>query len=215
MKLGKARDQKGIAAEMIKLDCELLHLMIFELFNDVLESDRKPPREWMMTKLIVIFKKGDPQLPSNYRPIAILPILYKLFSRMLCMRIQPTLIAQQSTDQAAYRQGFSTEDHLLAARLIIEGCREYQADLYIGLVDFEKAFDTVDHTALWSVLASHLVPLSYINILQELYRNQIATVATDVESRAFGLHKGVKQGDPISALLFILVMDRCMQNRCR
>ena len=84
------------------------------------------------------------------------------------------------------------------------------------MVDFEKAFDTVDHTALWSVHASHFVPLPYINILLKLYRKHIVTVATDVESRAFGLHKGVKQGGPISALLFILVMDRCMQNlKCK
>ena len=61
--------------------------------------------------MVVLFKKGDPKLPSNYRPIAILPLLYKLFSRMLCARLEERILGQQSVDQAAYRKGYSTEDH--------------------------------------------------------------------------------------------------------
>ena len=59
-------------------------------------------------------------LPANYRPIAIVPILYKLFSRMLCARLTSQLIAEQSCDQAAYRTGFSTEDHLLSLTLLVD-----------------------------------------------------------------------------------------------
>eukprot|EP00959_Pyramimonas_sp_CCMP1952_P308046 6447040-Pyramimonas_sp.AAC.1 len=71
---------------------------------------------------------------------------------MLYNRLQPTIIAEQSVDQAAYRRGYSTTDHLLSVTLLVEGCAEWNEDLWLGLVDFEKAFDAVEHPALWDVL---------------------------------------------------------------
>ena len=144
MKAGKARDKSGIVAEMLKVDCASLHAMLLDLFNDVLKSNKAPPADWSKSRLIVILKKGDAKLPSNYRPIAILPILYKLFSRMLCARIQPGLINEQSVDQAAHRQRFSTEDRLLSTALWIERCAEWNADLQPSLIDFGKAFDAIE-----------------------------------------------------------------------
>ena len=105
----------------------------------------------------MILKKGDPALPSNYRPIAILPILHKVFRRIVCTRITGGLIAEQSVKQAAYRKGFSTEDHLLALTLLIERTIEWRFDLWIVLIDFKKAFDTVEHEALWVALEEQLV----------------------------------------------------------
>jgi hypothetical protein len=134
MKAGKAHDTTGLAAEMLKVECALLRIMILDLFNDVLMTGRPPP-EWQATRLIVLFQKGDPKMPANYRPIAILPILYKLFSRMLCLRIQPGLLGKQSVDQAAYRPGYSTEDHLLSTTLLVERCSEWNVELWMGLVD--------------------------------------------------------------------------------
>ena len=211
MKSGKARDRSGVIAEMIKMGGSLLHDSILDLFNDVLKGGAEPPSSWKHTRLVVIFKKGDSQLPSNYRPIAILPILYKLFSRMLCNRIQGTLLQSQTVDQAAYRHGFSTEDHLLALTLVTEQCQEWNVDLWFGLVDFEKAFDTVNHDTLWKVLEDQNVEPKYIRLLRKLYSDQIGSVRAGEESRTFTLGRGVKQGDPISALLFIAVMEACFK----
>ena len=74
-------------------------------------------------------------------------------------------------------------------------------------MDFEKAFDTIEHEALWTVLADQSVDVAYIDLLKTLYRKQTATVVAGTESRVFTLQRGVKQGDPISALLFICVME--------
>jgi hypothetical protein len=182
---------------------------MLNLFNDVLCEDRAVPDQWRKTRLTVIYKKGDPKQPGNYRPIAILPIMYKLFSRMVCERIQTTLMPRQSPDQAAYRSGFSTEEHLLTLTLLTERSSEWNTDLWLGLVDFEKAFDTVEHDALWKVLAEQGVSQGYICLLRKLYKDQTACVQAGAASREFALSRGVKQGDPISALLFIAVMEAC------
>ena len=185
MKAGKAHDTAGLAAEMLKVECGLLRSVILDLFNDVLISRSPPPSEWQATRLIVLFKKGGPKVPANYRPIAILPILHKLFSRMLCLRIQPEFIGNQSADQAAYRPSFSTEDHLLCTTILIERCAEWNVKLWMGLVDFEKAFNSIEHEALWQVLADQGVDDDYIDLLAVLHNNQIACVTAGANSRDF------------------------------
>ncbi len=212
MKNGKCRDESGVVAEMLKnAEVNACKNAFLDLFNDVLRLDCTPPASWMCTRLIVLFKKGEPELPQNYRPISILPILYKLFARIICTRIQPAIVDAQSPDQAAYRKGYSTEDHLVTLTLLLEKASAWNFDLWFGLVDFEKAFDTVEHEALWKVLRSFGVAECYINLLVKLYNHQTAVVAAGTNSRIFKLSRGVKQGDPVSSLLFIAIMEACFR----
>ena len=196
-------DESGVIAEMLKDGSKSLLAAIRDLFNDVLSFTQQPPDEWRKTKLIVIFKKGDPNCPGNYRPIAILPILYKLFSRILCRRLQVYLLPQQSVDQAAYRKGFSAENHLFTVAQLIERSHEFNFNLWLGLVD------TVEHTQLWKTLLAQGVPRHYVVLLRSLYADQVATVQSGASSRSFKIGRGVKQSDPVSALLFIAVMQAC------
>ena len=211
LKKGKAQNAAGVVAKMIKKGGSDLRTEILDLFNDILDPQAVPPDSWKKTRLTVIFKKGDSKAVKNYRPIASIPILYKLFSLMVCARIQNTVYAGLSPDQAAYRPGFSTEDHLLAAGLLIDGCAEWNQELWLGLVDFEKAFDTVEHHSLFKVLNEIGVEPCYVDLLKRLYAQQEATVQVGTESRPFALLRGVKQGDPISGLLFIAVMEVCFR----
>ncbi len=89
---------------------------------------------------------------------------------------------------------------------------EWDADLWIALVDFQKAFDTVEHDVLMKVLRDQGVSNGYVDVLQTLYAHQSANVCLTVESRSFSQGRGVKQGDPISALLFIAVLGACMDS---
>ena len=216
MKNGKAKDEKGVIAEMVKNSSQEFLTSILELFNDILLRKSDPPAAWKTTKLIVIFKKGDATLPKNYRPIAILPILYKVFSRLLCQRLTSTLMQKQDADQAAYRKDFSTQDHLFTVAILIERSYEHNFPLWMAAVDFEKAFDMVRHDSLWVVLSKQGLPVKYIHLLKELYRGQAATVQAGTRSKPLSVEQGVKQGDPISALLFIAVMqDLCGRLKVR
>ena len=115
---------------------------------------------------------------------------------MFCNRLVDYVMRHQSVDQAAYRKGFSTEDHLLTVTMLIEKSYEYNFPVWLGMVDFEKAFDTVDHAALWEVLRKQGIPSHYVSLLRRLYHDQTATVQADVRSRPFKIARGVKQGDP-------------------
>ena len=120
-----------------------------------------PPAEWKYTTISVIFKSGDPQLPNNYRPISIIPLLYKLFARLLYNRLEPLLDKHQTPDQAGFRRNYSTDDHLFTTTIVHERSQEWQLPLWVSAVDFKKAFDTIDHDHLWQALHNQDVPSQY------------------------------------------------------
>eukprot|EP00959_Pyramimonas_sp_CCMP1952_P400956 8401770-Pyramimonas_sp.AAC.1 len=80
------------------------------------------------------------------------------------------------------------------------------------MVDFEKAFDTVEHDTLWSALEKQSVRPEYVDLLKRLYVVQSACVSAGVRSRAFSIFRGVKQGDPISSFLFVVVMEQIFRS---
>ena len=176
-----------------------------------MDPSKIAPAKWRKTKLKVLLKKGDPLDPSNYRPIASLPILYKLFSRCLCARIGKTLDSEQSCDQAGFRKDYSCDDHLFVVRQLAEKAHEFNLPLWVVAIDFQKAFDSFSHVALWRSLKEQGVPSIYINTLQRLYSSQSGLVTAGASSRDFPILRGSRQGDPISPILFNAVLEMIMR----
>lgn len=96
----KAKDKAGIIAELLKAGGTALKTALLTLYNAVIKKDVAPPATWKESCVIVLFKDGDPKMPENYRPITLVRLLYKLFTRLLLARIKPVLLADQSVDQA-------------------------------------------------------------------------------------------------------------------
>ena len=141
MKGGKAPDESGVVAELLCKGSYLLMKAIADIFTAALEPKAVIPDYWKVSSIRVLLKKGDERLPGNYRPICIIPILYKLFSRVICGRIQERLLAEQCPDQAGFRAGYNCDDHLFATTLLAEKCNEFNVPLWTATLDFKKAFD--------------------------------------------------------------------------
>ena len=176
LKKGKAADNNGIIAEMLTNGGHRLRTTLLHLYNDILKPDAPTPSTWQHTTIKVLHKSGDKQLPSNYRPIATIPLLYKLFSRLLYNRLEPTLDKNQSCDQAGFRRGRCTTDHLFTTVMLQEISDEWQLPVFFATVDFKKAFDSVTHCAIWNALDEQGVEPAYTNLLKKLYCKQTATL---------------------------------------
>ena len=149
---------------------------------------------------------------KNYRPISLLAHTYKLFTRLLQSRIEAILDTNQPREQAGFRKHFSTRDHLQALNLVIEKCNEYNKTLCVGFVDYEKAFDSVEHFAIFETLLKIGVHPTYIKILQNIYRDATARVHLDKHtSEPFPIERRVRQGDPISPKLFTEAIEEVFQ----
>ena len=184
--------------------------MLLDLYNKVLTQTMEIPKSWKHSVITVLYKNGDATLPQNYRPICIIPLLYKLFSKLLYNRLYPILDKAQCADQAGFRHKFSTVDHLFVCTMVYEKSQEFQLNSWIAALDFKKAFDSIDQRYLWQALEEQSVPKGYIEILRNLYKNQSAQVKTDKMSRSFTIQKGTKQGDPLSSMLFNSLLEKMM-----
>ena len=207
----KCRDTSGLVAEMLKCGGETLASILCETYNQLLTCSCETPTSWKETIFTVLHKSGDERQPSNYRPIVIIPILYKLFARLLYSRLAPILDAEQCPDQAGFRPNYATVDHLFTFSQLREKTDEFQLNLWLAAIDFKKAFDAIDQDGLWHALRQQKVPPSYIRILKQLYAGQSGRVRTDKLSKPFDIERGTKQGDPLSSLLFNSLLEHIMR----
>eukprot|EP00973_Karenia_brevis_P000277 38848-Karenia_brevis.AAC.1 len=110
-----------------------------------------------------------------------LPVLYKIFAKLICNRIGGTLNKHQPADQAGFRSGYSCDDHLLTVVQLIEKHSEFNLPLWAAAIDFEKAFDSIEHDSLWQALLNMEVPTLYVKVLASLYVGQCGSVITDLQ----------------------------------
>ena len=207
MKRHKAQGVDGITSDIIKLGGPMVLTYLTNIFNNILKT-KQIPDSWHEAKIVILFKKGDPKDIKSYRPICLLSHSYKIFRRLLQTRIERTLDENQPREQAGFRKGYSATDHLQALNQMIEKLNEYNLPLCIGFIDYEKAFDTVEHFAIFEALRKTNVNETYINILQNIYNQATARVHLDkLVSTEFPIHRGVRQGDPLSPKLFTAVME--------
>ncbi|XGW34435.1 hypothetical protein V3C99_018375, partial [Haemonchus contortus] len=120
-------------------------------------------------KTILLFKKGDKGDLDNYRPITLLPVINKVFTRCLLARIRRKLDEAQPVEQAGFRRKFSTLDHIITCCRIIEAAREHHEPLKLTFIDYQKAFDSIEREKIWSVLNEQGIDPRYTEILKECY----------------------------------------------
>ena len=89
LKKGKSPDSNGIRAEDIEACDDETREMVRQIFNEIIKRNNFTPDEWKKVKIKVIYKKGDVEDVSNYRPICSLPAMYKLFSTISVRKIFP------------------------------------------------------------------------------------------------------------------------------
>ena len=106
------------------------------------------------------------------------------------------------------RVGRSTSDGIFILHSLVQHVLKDNGKLNCAFVDYEKAFDTVIHEALWLKLVENGISCKFTRILQSLYGKVLAAVKiqSDVSS-FFEIALWVKQGEPLSPLPFILFIN--------
>ena len=153
-------------------------------------------------------KDKDKRLIKNWRPISLLNVDdSKLISKSLANRLQDVMPNLVSENQSAYvNNRFISKSGKLISD-ILEITDSLQVDDLLMTIDIEKAFDSVNQFFLTSILKRYGFGDDFIKWIKTLLKNQESCLKCRKTTFYFKLERGTQQGDPISAYLFILVLE--------
>ena len=179
-----------------------------QVYNDIERHGLcKPsdfPQEWMCP----LYKKGETTEISNYRPITVLNTDYKIMTQVLTTRLTKAVPNLIHTDQAGFMCGRRIEDQTDLVRLMLDNCEVSEINGVIVCLDQKKAYDKIRHDFIWKTLQKFDFPKHFIDTLKTLYENgETVIIINGVISKPYRVTRGVRQGDPLSCLIFNLAIE--------
>ena len=158
--------------------------------------------------LRLLYKKDDKRLPKNWRPISLLNTDYKLASKVITERLKPVMSSIVHRDQTCGVVGRSIFSNLQLIRDTLDMIDKTDEPGILVTLDQEKAFDRVDHEFLMRTLAKFGFGPSFCRWVSIFYNDVFSRIICngDLSVPVF-LGRGVRQGCPLSPLLYVLVSE--------
>ena len=207
----KAPGASGLTSQMFK--SLLQHDQCFNHLRTIISDIwiyETYPSQFDIGKLVVLPKKGDLSLPGNYRGIMLLEVAYKILAIIIHNRLQTLVETIDHESQCGFRQGRGCTDAVFTVRIAIKKRREHNLETWILFLDMVKAFDRVPRQLLWQVLAKFGVSSKLISILKLLHANFKVDFEIESVSHSIMCTIGVKQGDILGPVLFVIFIAAIM-----
>ena len=169
-----------------------------------------PPKQWQKGLLKVLPKKGDLRQPGNYRGIMLLEAAYKIITILLLNRLQPIAEGIDHEQQCGFRPGRGCNDAVYTVKMAMKKRREHSQETWILFLDLVKAFDRVPRILLWELLGKFGVPPKLIRLLKALHQDVSVKFEVDGITHEVTCTIGVKQGDILGPVLFIIFIAGVM-----
>ena len=187
--------------------CDIVWVLT-QAFTDVEDFGMDPQAKLNKGCMTPIYKKKNPEDIANYRPITLLNTDYKTFTKALSLRLAETVLDVIHKDQAGFMQNRSIFDQVKTTKLVIDYMERSNKKGVVVALDQEKAYDKVLHPYLWAVLEKFDFPPRFIKTIKALYTGAETSVMINGElSKPFPVIRGVRQGDPLSCLLFNIAIE--------
>ena len=180
---------------------------LLELYNNMFLQNTAPPSH-KLAVIKLIPKPGSKMDVNNWRPISLLNCDYKILAKIISLRLMPLLSSYISDSQQAGIQGRQIHHTLLNIKSAIDYSTDIDQPLALLQLDFSKAFDSVSHSFLIAVMQHIKVPPYLIKWISILLNNLIAKIQINHSfTESFPINTGIRQGCPLSMLLFTLATD--------
>ena len=209
--LNKAPGPDGLPAEFYKCFWPHLKHDLMQLFNTSYDIGNLSYTQSNAT-IRLLYKKGDNAILKNWRPISLLNSDYKLLATALTNRLKPLLPRLIHEDQTCGIPGRTIFDSIFRLRDIAYDAAINNKNTIMINLDQEKAFDKVDRTYLSKVMVAMNFGPSFIHWINVLYQNANSNIVNNGwRSDPVILQRGVRQGCPLSPLLYVLVAETMAQ----
>ena len=207
LQTGKSPGSDGLPVEFYLTFWDVLAEPLLSVLNEALAAGSltASQRESLVR---LIYKKDDKRLPKNWRPISLLNTDYKLASKVMTERLKTVMNSIVHEDQTCGVVGRTIFSNLHLVRDALDMIAVTGEPAILVSLDQEKAFDRVDHDFLLNVLSKFGFGPNFRRWVRLFYTNVFSRVICNGNlTRPIFLGRGVRQGCPLSPLLYVLVSE--------
>jgi hypothetical protein len=206
----KAPGPDNIPNSILKNMPHQFHDLLFLLFQQCYKQ-QQIPTSWKTSLTILLYKKSDPTILTNHRPIALANTIYKFFTSTITAQLanygEKHQILQNS--QEGFRQERCTSRQLQTLIAALKDSRLTQQDIYLLYIDFKNAFGSIDHARLLVIIANLGYPQDAINLIGNIYSNSTTIFSGSYFGKTKPVHiqHSTIQRDTLSPYLFIISLE--------
>lgn len=191
--------------------------VVFALVKRMIDESTIP-KNLCTAQVCNILKKGDPAIMDNYRGISLMEIALKIACNLVNRRLSASLESSHRfcKEQAGFRRDEECMGQVISLYEICKRRDNSGLETFLAFIDFKKAFDTVPHAAMLAKLSHIGIRGKMLAFVRALYENSRITVSSSsdvLSSESVPLERGVRQGCPLSPLLFNVfindILDEC------
>ena len=203
----KAPGTDGLPIEFYQHFWDVLKTDLVKILNTNYEQGQMTTTQ-QEALLRLLYKKHNKKLLKNWRPISLLNVDYKIASKALATRLRQALPDVINYDQTCGIPDRTIFENLFRLRDITQLAKQNNTDAILINIDQEKAFDRVNHQFLQRTLAQMNFGPSFRRWIEVLYaRANCRIINNGWISDPVNLHRGVRQGCPLSPLLYVIVAE--------
>ncbi|GJR01642.1 RNA-directed DNA polymerase, eukaryota, reverse transcriptase zinc-binding domain protein [Tanacetum coccineum] len=203
----KAPGPNGFSFAFVKKYWDIIQKDMFDFINFFFVSSEMPHGA-NTSFFTFIHKVNNLTLITDFRPISLIGTHYKIIAKILANRLAKVIDKIVSKEQSAFIAGRQILDGPIILSEIIEWHKKRNKQLLIFKVDFEKAFDSISWKYLDHILDSLGFGYTWRSWIKSCLSSSRASILVNGSPTSeFSINHGLRQGDPLSPFLFILVME--------